>query len=320
MIKKLITAINNSTKIALISHISPDGDTCGSALALLRALELFGKSPSIFCENTLSKNLKTLKFSEKYCQESNEIFDLAIAVDCADFSRMGACSNIFQRARHTVNIDHHKTNDNYAEINIVEGGVSATAEVAFKIISALNDIKNCMDDDVARLLYTALVTDSGGFTFSSVSSQTHDIASKLIKFDINASAICEVFLKNITYNVFTLKNLVLSGAKFFDNNKIGFIYFSKENFEKTNTDDECTTGIINNIRNVEGVKIAVSIVETDTPNSYKVSIRTADSVDASRIAMYFGGGGHKNASGCRVSGFFEDVKDKLLKVCRDYLV
>lgn len=316
---KLIKAINFSKKIALISHISPDGDTCGSALALYKALELYGKSPSIFCENQLSAHLKTLKFSENYCQDSDESFDLAISVDCADFSRMGKCCRIFDDASQTANVDHHITNENYGNINIVEGSASATAEVVYKIICQMNQEKNCINRDIAQLLYTAIVTDSGGFTFSSVSSQTHKIASELIKFDINASKICEVFLKNITHNVFLLKNLVLSNAKFFEDNKIGLIYFSKENFEKTNTDDECTTGIINSIRNVEGVEIAVSIVDTATPNSFKVSLRTSDNVDASRIAMFFGGGGHKNASGCRVSGYFEDVKDKLLKVCRDYL-
>lgn len=319
MINKLINAINSAKSIALISHISPDGDTCGSSLALYHAFELLGKSPKIFCDDKLSNNLNSLPFNENYLQESNSSFDLVIAVDCGDFSRLGQCVKIFNNASITANVDHHKSNENFADINIIDPKASATAEIIYDILSKINETKTCIDNDVAKLLYTAIITDSGGFTFSNVSSKTHYIASQLIKYDIKASEICEIFLKNIDINVFRLKNAVLSQAKFFENNKIGLIYFSKELFDSTNTNESNTVGIINNIRNIVGVEIAVSIAQIDHSNSYKISIRTSDNVDASRIAMFFGGGGHKNASGFRLNGFYEDIKDKILKVCRDYL-
>ena len=108
-----------------------------------------------------------------------------------------------------------------------------------------------------------------------------------------------------------------SNAKFFCDNKIGMIVFTQEDFKSTGTSPDNTEGAINFIRDIKGVEVAVAITELAANNSFKVSIRTSDNVDASRITMVFGGGGHKNAAGCRISGFFEDVKDRLLKACRD---
>lgn len=322
MIDQLVAAMRSAQTIAIISHISPDGDTCGSGLALYRALVLSGKKPLIFCADALKENLCVLLGAENYrnqVPDGSDRFDLAIAVDCADAGRLGAMSDLFVRAKKRANVDHHKTNERFGDINIVEGGVSATCEVIYKIIKRMERYAPCLDDGVAKLLYTGIVTDSGGFTYSSVSAQTHTIAADLIRYDIRASEICEYFLKRIRPDVFALKNRVLSRAKFYEDGKIGMIEFLREDFETTHTSDSDTDGIINEIRNVEGVEAAVSLTQMASRMQYKVSVRTTDRVDASRIAGVFGGGGHKNAAGCRLSGFYEDVKDKLLKACRDEL-
>lgn len=320
MYEEFINAVNKSSSICLISHQNPDGDTCSSALSLYRALKLYGKEQVyLFCDSTFRSSLQILEGIDEYNKSRVINFDLAIACDCAEYDRMGGYYNLFNKAKFKVNIDHHKTNSRYGSINIIEAGVSSACEVAYKVIKALDEIRPCIDDTVAKLLYTGLVTDSGGFTFSSVSSQTHEIASQLIKYNFSASDICEHFLKSVALNVFNLRMRVLSKAKFFEDNKIGMIFFMQEDFSATNTTSDDTEGAINYIRDIDTVEVAVAITQTKQNNSYKVSIRTSDRVDASRIASVFGGGGHKNASGCRVSGFFEDVKDKLLKACRDEL-
>ncbi|MDE7348808.1 MAG: bifunctional oligoribonuclease/PAP phosphatase NrnA [Clostridia bacterium] len=320
MYEEFIKSVDKSDSICLISHQNPDGDTCGSALALYRALKLYGKERVyIYCDSVFRNSLLTLEGIEDYNKTQVDKCDMAIACDCAEYDRMGAYLSLFNKAKIRVNIDHHKTNSRYGNINIIEAGVSATCEVMYKIIKALDEKKSCLDDTVAKLLYSGLVTDSGGFTFSSVSSQTHEVASKLIAYDFSASDICEHFLKNVSLNVFNLRMRVLSKAKFFQDSKIGLIYFSQDDFLATGTAAEDTEGAINYIRDIDTVEVAVAITQTKQSNSYKVSIRTSDRVDASRIASVFGGGGHKNAAGCRISGFFEDVKDKLLKACSDEL-
>ncbi|MDE7192253.1 MAG: bifunctional oligoribonuclease/PAP phosphatase NrnA [Clostridia bacterium] len=320
MYEEFIKAVDKSGSICLISHQNPDGDTCGSALALYRALKLYGKERVyIYCDSVFRNSLLTLEGIDDYNKTQVDKCDMAIACDCAEYDRMGAYLSLFNKAKTRVNIDHHKTNSRYGNINIIEAGVSATCEVMYKIIKALDQKKSCLDDIVAKLLYSGLVTDSGGFTFSSVSSQTHEVASKLIAYDFSASDICEHFLKNVSLNVFNLRMRVLSKARFFQDGKIGLIYFSQDDFLATGTAAEDTEGAINYIRDIDTVEVAVAITQTKQSNSYKVSIRTSDRVDASRIASVFGGGGHKNAAGCRISGFFEDVKDKLLKACSDEL-
>ncbi|MDE6275804.1 MAG: bifunctional oligoribonuclease/PAP phosphatase NrnA [Clostridia bacterium] len=320
MYREFLNAVDSSKNICLISHQNPDGDTCGSALALFRALRLYGKEQVyIYCDGVFRNSLQTLEGIDEYNKTQIEKCDLAIACDCAEYDRMGAYLNLFNKAKFRVDIDHHKTNSRYGNINIIEPGVSATCEVMYKVIKAMDEIKPCLDDTVAKLLYSGLVTDSGGFTFSNVSEQTHEIASKLIKYNFSASEICEHFLKSVSLKVFNLRMRVLSKAKFFQDGKIGLIYFSQEDFIATDTAMEDTEGAINYIRDIDAVEVAVAITQTQQNNSYKVSIRTSDRVDASRIASVFGGGGHKNAAGCRISGFYEDVKDKLLKACIDEL-
>ncbi|MDE6189422.1 MAG: bifunctional oligoribonuclease/PAP phosphatase NrnA [Clostridia bacterium] len=321
MYEDFIKAVDSSSTIAIISHINPDGDTCGSALALFRALSLYSKDKNIYllCDGNIKGNLTTLKGSEFYNQAEPDKVELAIACDCADMDRLGKFTSLFNRAKISVDIDHHKTNDRYGKINIIEAGVSATCEVMYKVLKALDKRKPCFDDDVAKLLYSGLVTDSGGFSYSNVSTQTHLIASELIKYDFKASEVCERFLKKVSMNKFLLRMRVLSKAKFFENGKIGMIIFTQEDFAATGTTVESTEGAINYVRDIDGVEIAVSITQMPQDNNYKVSVRTSDNYDASRITMQFGGGGHKNAAGCRVSGFFEDVKDKVLKACVDEL-
>ncbi|MEG1394586.1 MAG: bifunctional oligoribonuclease/PAP phosphatase NrnA [Clostridia bacterium] len=319
MIDDLIIAINKAESIAIISHINPDGDTCSSALALFRAFALIGKKPFVFCENDIKETLLAIDGAENYNKgDDSTKFDLAIACDCADISRLGKMNYLFSRARVTANVDHHQTNSSFGNINILERGASATCEIIFKIIKEMDkQIAPCFDDIIAKLLYTGIVTDSGGFTFSSVSSQTHAIASELKKYNFDAALICEYFMKNIPMKKFLLKNIVLSNARFFENDTVGIIYFTQSAFEQTGTNEDFTDGIINNIRNIDGVEVAIAITELPSQNSFKVSIRTSDNVSASEIASIFGGGGHKNAAGCRLNGFYEDVKEKLLKATRD---
>lgn len=310
--QEAISEIKKANTIAIISHINPDGDTVGSSLAIYKAIEMYGKKPYIFCDDPIAGKISVLEGKENYNKETLKKYDLAIAVDCADMERMGASISEFRKARRKMVIDHHKTNCRYGDINLLDINSAATAQVT----TFLLDEMGLLNESIARLLYSGLVTDSGGFSFSSVTADTMKAASILLKFDIKAHEICEHFMKKIKYDVYRLKSKVLNNAKFYDNNTIGIITFTQKDFAETNTDTTCTEGIITNIINIIGVKVAVAISEVGKMN-YKVSIRTGEDVDSSKIALMFGGGGHKNAAGLRINGFYEDVVEKLLKAVRD---
>ncbi len=318
-IEKFLNAVDKAQTIALFSHINPDGDTCGSALALYRALKTYGKQPYVFCDGVFNEKLKYLDGIEEYNKHAFRPFDLAIAVDCSDDGRLGAYDKEYYSCRYRIFVDHHITRGRRGDLNIVETDAAATAEVVFDLIRAMDKKTPCLDDTVAKLLYCALVTDSGGFSFSSVTKKTMQTAAELIGYDFKANEIFDNFIKKTDFNVFSLKNRVLSGTRLYENGAIAGIFFRKQDFEATGTSETDTDGIINNVININGVKIAFSVTETKGEMQYKVSFRTVDGVSADEIAAVFGGGGHKNAAGCRASGFFEDVKDKILNACRNAL-
>lgn len=312
--ESVVSAIKKAKTIAIISHMNPDGDTVGSSLALYKAIKMYGGEPYIFCSDQPKGNISTLKYVENYNTKSLDKYDLSIAVDCASEDRLADMMAEYKKGRHTAIIDHHKTNNGFADYCYIAHEAAATAQIMYNVINSLG----VMDDEIASLLYTGLVTDSGGFTYSSVTPDTMRVAGELLHYDIKAHLICEKFLKSTTMNKYKLKTRVLSAAKFYEDGQVGVITFRAKDFDETGTDNSATEGIINNIRNIEGVRVAIAISEVKDKD-FKVSIRTDDSIDSTHIVYLFGGGGHKNAAGCRLSGYYEDVLDKLLKAARDEL-
>lgn len=305
-------AVDNACHIAIICHISPDGDTLGSGLALYNSLKMYGKVPYIFCNGEPSESLKaSLPLVDKLNSEKRDVYDLAIAVDAADYDRLGDCGEIFRRSKNTLAIDHHVTNRGFAKTNVIVPSAAATAEIIYEFIMTFGKSGEYIDDTTARLLYTAIVTDSGTFSFSSVTDHTHFVASKLIKYNFNASDVIYDVVRKKSKKVFELSSRVLAKTKFYDSDRIGVICFRKDDFNATATTAKDTEGIIVNVINIDSVLVAIAISEIKE-NSYKISLRTKECVDASKIAEFFGGGGHARAAGLRIDGYFEDVVEKIV--------
>lgn len=311
-IKKLKAANN----IAIISHMNPDGDTVGSATALYFALKKAGKQAYLFCDDTPQGKLLYIKGSEFYNTEKIDKYDVCVCIDSSDISRFSGCYSEYKKSDFKINIDHHATNDRFGDLTLLDAHAAATAEVVYNLIKEYDS--TLIDNTIAHCLYCALVTDSGCFAFSSVGKNTMLVASQLLEFDINQADIAYHFYKKTSINYFNLKNRVLSKARFFADNRVCLICFMAEDFVKTETTQEDTQGIINSAIDIETVEVAIAVTQIDK-YQYKVSFRTKDSVDASRCAMVFGGGGHARAAGCRVSGHFEDIIDRLIKAATDSL-
>lgn len=303
--------------VALFCHVNPDGDTCGSALALAAVLRKEGKIVELYCPSPVGGKLTFLDGWESFgAPKTQSRYDLGIAIDCGDTGRMGECAAVTEKCDKFAIVDHHKTNNMACDLSIVRPSACATAELVFMLLS--DSKRDLIDPVVAKLLFSALVTDSGGFSFSSVSADTYRIGAELIDLGAKQAPVFAHFLKSTDRNVFELRNRVLSRARFFEGGKIGVIAFFADDFAATQTTERDTDGIVNFVRDVNGVKIAVSMSQTDD-GKFKVSIRTDDDVDASFIASVFNGGGHFNAAGCRIPGDYEEVLDRLLKTCRDCL-
>lgn len=314
--QKIYNEINVANSIAIFCHINPDGDTLASGLALYAFLKKMGKDARIFCEDNVSKKLEFLPYSNMVNAEKYEKADLSIAVDVSDEDRIGVKTvNKFKKSKRSVCIDHHKTNTNFAGVTLYEPQ-SATCEIVYKLLKFID--KSLIDDSIATLIITGMVTDSGAFNYNSTTKETHEIMAELYDYNVSVSDIIYRVIRSIPYNSFKLKSRVLNNAKFYFDNKVAIVTFTKEDFDLTNTTRENTEGIVSDLIAIDEVKIAIAVTE-ERKESYKISFRTKDPYDSSRIASWYGGGGHKFAAGCRIDGYYYDVIDKLLKSCKDEL-
>lgn len=315
---EIINILKKATNIAIFMHINPDCDCIGSAIALSAFLQNDGKnscffSPDLKTIGMISDKYSFLPYFSKFNCESNFDYDLAVAVDTGDVGRLGETAfKKFSKIKKNIVIDHHEIHEDFSKNTLRESDSASTTQILYKIFKEYNSA--LIDKNIATLLYAGIVTDSGGFTFENCSSETYSIASELVSYGINHSEICERLLKRVSKEVFRLRNSVLSKTKFYENGKIGIIVFRTEDFESTGTCEADTDGIVNYVRDVEGVDLAVSIAEIGD-KKFKVSFRTANEINAAACAKCFGGGGHIRAAGCRVYGYFEDVYRKILDVC-----
>lgn len=316
-ISEVIKLIKSANTVALFSHINPDCDTIGSALALRLFLRKLGKKASAFCDGELKFDMVDMFSADALNTEASlPNYDLTIAIDCAAEDRLGKYDSLFRKGRKTLCIDHHLQDRVYAANNWIDPHAGATAELIYLLIKAWD--LALLDREIATLLYTSLITDTGNFGFSNTTSRTLLIASELLTFGVPNSEISYKHFREIPYDTFKLKARALAKAQFFENNSIGILTFGKEDFLATGTTSANTANLVNEIVNIAGVEIAVSITEV-RPNAYKVSIRTQGKADANAIARVFGGGGHKNAAGFLLNGFYGNVLDDILKACKDSL-
>ncbi len=307
MEREILNLIENSSNALIITHINPDGDTLGSACAFKGFLNNIGKKSDILIQIQDNFNFpNTYSFlpfinSSKNFSNIKDEYDLVVAVDIASIDRMiDEARKIFENCKNTILIDHHKTNKGFAKLNLIRGGISSTGEVLYDFFKTL-DIE--ITPDIATGLYCAILTDTGCFKYESTTFHTFEIASKLSQTGINTSEIADLCYTNKPKNLILFQNYLVSNAKFCFNNKVAYTTISKETIEKFSAKDEYTEGIVETLRSIAGVEIALVLKESD--NGVKVSIRTKEK-DATKIASKFNGGGHKRAAGCT-------IKEKLPK-------
>ena len=309
---EIIKRLNKANDIAIYCHTNPDGDALGSMLALYFALKKKGKTVHAYCDTKLSERYQRMNGSEVVSLPDGEAHELGVSVDTSSIELLGGSIKSFLSCKTQIAIDHHRSFKRFTEVSYVEKDACACAQVVFKILKEMKLI----DKTVAELLFAGIVTDSGCFAFSSVSPETHQIAAELMAYGIDASDVIYKMYRSTTLERFDLKRRALGKAKFYERNQIGVIIFLKEDFSATNTTPFDTEGIVNELIDVDDVKVAYALSEVGDKN-FKVSIRSKDQIDASEIAGVYGGGGHKNASGCRANGYLEDIVERLVKLAKD---
>jgi len=306
---KIISKIKESSKIAIMSHIMPDGDNVGSSLALYNALKKLGKDVHFILDDNIPKVYRFLKDSDKVEMPGQyEHFDAIIALDCGDANRLGK-SRLYLENNFVINIDHHISNDEFGNLNMVDSNASATGEIVYQIIKVLGVP---MDTEISECLYIAIVTDTGQFQYSNTTSITHQIAGDLINNGVNVSLMFERIYQNSSKEKVMLMKTALDTLEFYHNDSISCITLTLKQMEEVNAIEVDSDGIINLARDIECVEAAIFLKELEQ-GKIKVGLRSKKVVDMAAVALRFGGGGHVRAAGCTLHGTIEEVKEKILE-------
>ena len=306
---KIISKIKESNKIAIMSHIMPDGDNVGSSLALYNALKKLGKDVHFILDDNIPKVYRFLKDSDEVERPGQyEHFDAVIALDCGDANRLGK-SRLYLENNFVINIDHHISNDEFGNLNMVDSNASATGEIVYQIIKILGVP---MDTEISECLYIAIVTDTGQFQYSNTTAITHQIAGDLINNGVNVSLMFERIYQNSSKEKVMLMKTALDTLEFYHNDSISCITLTLKQMEEINAIEVDSDGIINLARDIECVEAAIFLKELEQ-GKIKVGLRSKKVVDMAAVALRFGGGGHVRAAGCTLHGTIEEVKEKILE-------
>ena len=311
--KGILSAIESFPSIALISHIMPDGDTMGSALALAMHLKATGKEIALFCENPVPPACRFLHMSEAFRRPDTwdadkKEFPLVIAIDCSDMERLGACKPIYDGARCTVNIDHHISNKRYAQINLVDETAAAVGEIIFSLIRANGGV---ITKPIAEALYAAISTDTGNFSYSNTTPATHHIAAALLERGIDVYTLNNILFRTHSLGRTRLLSLVLATLEMYRDRSVATLIATDDMMRQSGADESETEGMINFAREIDTVEVGI-LFRARGDGTVKVSFRSKEYIDVSALAQSFGGGGHKRAAGCTIRGDLTEAKKQIM--------
>jgi bifunctional oligoribonuclease and PAP phosphatase NrnA len=308
--------IEKAERIVILTHESPDGDAVSSSLSVKLAVEKLGKEADVIIPE-FSKDFNFLPKADEIRKESDiENYDLAISVDCTDLKRLVGSKRYFETAKRTIQIDHHSVNAMFADINYVDPVSPACCQVLIGIFEYFG-IE--IDKDLGTCILTGIITDTGGFQYSGVTPDTLEFAAEILRKGVNISRICQKVLRSKTKANCELTKLLYERMEFFEEDEIAMSYITLEDMENVNAkmgDDE---GLVEIERDIEGVEVGILLKEKEGANGYKISMRSKEELNVAEICLLLGGGGHKRAAGCFVSGTLEEAKAKVLKTVKQQL-
>ena len=308
MLKKIAKKLKKAQNIAIFSHLNPDGDALGSAFAMKYVLESIGKHVTIYLEKAMPEKFTFLGSDYEIADEDTKISaDLALVLDCGEYKRLGRCESLCRSLPDVVCVDHHKTGGDFGEFYYNEPDVAATAQIVYKLANLIT--KN-IPTKTYEAIYTGMSTDTGHFKFSNVSPETFFIAGKILEKGINHRKITTIIYDTQKSEKMIFLGEAVKRVKFFNDGRVALLECYGDFLEKFGLTYDDVEELPNVPLNLEGVEVAVLVKDKDE-YSRRVSFRTKDVIDVSEIAKNFGGGGHKSAAACVISG---DIEAKIQEI------
>ncbi|MDP8200888.1 MAG: bifunctional oligoribonuclease/PAP phosphatase NrnA [Candidatus Tenebribacter burtonii] len=320
-IKKIFNeAVNNYSKIAILTHKNPDGDGFPACLALQEILQQQNIKSDVILEEEPSEIYDFLNGYEraKVFSESM-IYDLLILLDCHEVERIGICEPLIPTAKKIIAIDHHILSEfiEDADTYINTSTVSAGAIIYNMFKKEIKKFNDKIANYIAQAIYTTILNDTDNFINQNVDGETFLICSELMQYKINPGRITELFLLNKPANEIRFVGEVLSTIEIFDNDQILFMHSTVDMLNKNKVGHEGNSQLTRWVKGTHNVKVTV-LYQQVVKNRYRISLRS-NYINVNTIAVKYGGGGHEKASGCEMKGSLEELKITLLEDIREQL-
>ncbi len=292
IVRDIVKILNQQRYFLITSHINPDGDAVGSMGAMYYILKELNKEVFLYNISGIPERFSYLKFFKHVSMSlDRDDYDCVIFLDCGDASRAGGEINNVKK-NIIINIDHHPTNDYFGDINWVDINMSSVGEMVSYIAEEIGlELKG----DIAQAIYTAIVSDTGSFTFSNTRVSTLETVTKILENGFDLDEFNRNYQRYWSINKVHLHGKAMQRARLLYGGKLAMISIPRDLLSETGASVEDCEGIINYIRQIKGVKVAAVLREDQ--DKVKVSLRSWGEVDVSKVAVELGGGGHKNAAG-----------------------
>lgn len=310
--KNIIQTIKRNKRFLISTHVNPDPDALCSELALMFYLKSLGKQVSIINEEDVPKRYQFLtgvRHIRPYKKVRRINYDVMLVVDCGDLNRIGKVQSLIQDNKTLVNIDHHVTNDRFGNQNLVCAQASSTAEVLYELFSKMHFR---LTRTLAAHLYVGIMTDTGSFRYENTTARTHAIISELMKHDISAPALYAKLYETISPS--DLKNFTKT-INSFDmalNKKVACVVLTKKVLSRFSGEFDLRDTIFKFLRSIKKTEVFVILTEMER-NKTRINLRSSTQFDVAQLASYFGGGGHKRASGCAIDKSITLSRNEILK-------
>ncbi len=312
-LQEVLTGIKSA---AIGGHVHPDGDCAGSCLAVYNYIrENFPQITVDLYLDPIPDEFRFLKHAEdiRTPDTNAQIYDVFLALDCGDAMRLGNAERYFHAAKKTVCVDHHKSNQAFAQENYIFPHASSTSELVYELME-----ESLISRAVAECIYLGIVHDTGVFQYSNTTSKTMNVAGRLMDKGVDHTRIIGDTFFAKSYVQTRILGIALEKSRLFlEGQCIVSVLFQKE-MREAGAAIKDLDAIVSQMRAVKGVEAAVFIYENED-GTFKASLRSEDRVDVSGIAVKFGGGGHARAAGATMTGCAEEIQDQLLTEIRRQL-
>ncbi len=314
--QKVLRLLREEDRFVVAAHNNPDGDALGSTAALGWVLEALGKQYWLYNASPLPARFSWVSLPQSLHNRAPSWDpEWYFLLDCGNVYRIGHDAAIQFPADRVVNIDHHVSNIGFGGMNLVEPSRSSVGEIIGYLAM---DLGIPLSGPLGEAVYLAMVTDTGSFSFESSTPESMELAAEIIRQGLNPGAFNARLQNQWRLNRLHLMGEVLRRARLFSNGRIGLITISADDREQTGATIEDCDDVVDYIRRVKGIKVAVSLRE-DEPKKIKFSLRSFGNTDVGVMAAAVGGGGHKNASGGELYSSLEQAEAFLVRLIDKHL-